>query len=221
LLCLSGVLLALALLSVHTIRTVKELYKLSGQEIWDPHLPSVHNRAYLEQRLDLEVYRSHRYGSPLTVVALDISGYYRFTAEYGHHAGKVAVEGLAQRLVASLRETDIVARLRDDTLVLVLPDTPESTVGALERRLRAELDKIPVLNTAKPESAPVTINVNFGFSHCLLSTVDGSELLGAAVDNLRGRSLLGPETRSYPAKTKSVVKSTPSTALFDQTLDAA
>ncbi|WP_347558657.1 diguanylate cyclase [Robbsia sp. KACC 23696] len=58
--------------------------------------------------------------APMAVLFLDLDGFKRINDLYGHESGDVLLKRVADRLKASVRTTDIVARLAGDEFVLVL-----------------------------------------------------------------------------------------------------
>lgn len=161
-----------------TVTYFNEVNTGEGINVYDP-VSGVFNRIYLEQRLDSEVARCHRYGSPLAVVAVEIKDYLQLNDEYGHQGSAIATSKLARRLKDLLRETDVVASFSAGRFVLVLPDTPEGSLTGLINRLRSAVDSMVVIDGAGLENS-VKINVMFGTSHCELKTRDGQELIRKA-----------------------------------------
>lgn len=158
-----------------TIAYLVEINSFNGITVLDP-ISGVFNRTYIEQRLDTEVARCHRYGSPLAVVAVQICEFQQLNDEYGHQGSAIATSKLAKRLTSLLRETDVVASFGTGRFVLVLPDTPEGNLAGLVERLRSAIDGMVVIDGGAIEES-VKIDVVFGASHCELDTRDGHELL--------------------------------------------
>lgn len=178
LLVLSAVLVINVFLLRKTIDYIKEVNTINGINIFDP-VSGVFNRIYLEQRLDAEVARCHRYGSPLGVVSVEIKDFIQLNDEYGHQGSAIASTKIAKRLKSLLRETDVVASYSAGRFVLVLPDTPEGSLAGLINRLRSAIDGLVVIDGAGVEKS-VKVNVIFGTSHCELKTRNGHELIHKA-----------------------------------------
>ncbi len=171
-------------LTRQSLESVRKVYQMHDVTIYDP-LTCAHNRAYLGFRLEEEVARSQRYGAPLSILAVDIAGFYQFADEYGHHAGEIAITRLAESLTDSLRETDVIARYRADTFVILLPDTPVANVSSLLTRLKQQLGTLVVLDDSADASKSVSVKTNFGTADCDLATIDGHQLLARALKELR------------------------------------
>ncbi len=183
-LCMAILLLVQSRLSRVSIDNVRKVYQLQDVSIYDS-LTCAHNRPYLGFRLEEEVARSQRYGAPLSVLAVDIAGFYQFADEFGHHAGEIAITRLAEKLTVSLRETDVVARYRADTFVVLLPDTPVANVSSLLARLKRQLGTLVVLDDTSDSAKSVSVRINFGAADCDLATIDGHQLLARALKELR------------------------------------
>lgn len=173
--CFAGLFLSLSLLVCQTLSQLKHLYQGDGIGIFDK-VTRVHNRYYLEQRLDAEVARSHRYNTPLALVAVDLVDFDILNDEYGHQAGDIAVTRVAETLKKQLRETDIVARYYPNCFLLILPDTPERNVHALVNRLEDVLNGLVVIEGTDSEKS-LCVSVRFGLSTCTLSTVNAGEMI--------------------------------------------
>lgn len=86
---------------------------------FDP-LTQLPNRALLADRLAMALAQSRRDGGRVAVALLDLDGFKPINDTWGHAAGDRILIEVANRLRATLRETDTVARLGGDEFVLVL-----------------------------------------------------------------------------------------------------
>ena len=80
------------------------------------------NRALLMDRLQLEMAHAQRDGRELGVVIIDLDHFKKVNDTLGHPVGDELLKGVADRLVASLRESDTVSRLGGDEFVVLLPN---------------------------------------------------------------------------------------------------
>lgn len=174
-----AIIFAYALQTGKTLDYFQEINSIEGVRITDP-VTGAYNKTYLEQRLNSEVARSQRYGSPLSVVSVSISGHLIMQREFGHQALGIAGRKVASRLKEVLRETDVVTTLGNGRFLLILPDTPEGSVDTLITRLYGALDGMKIICGAGKEES-VCINVNFGKSHCGLHTNSATELIDRAI----------------------------------------
>ena len=81
------------------------------------------NRRVLEESLKREFSRAGRYGTPLSVVFLDLDNFKELNDRYGHDFGDEALKYVAIHLMVMSRESDVVARFAGDEFVVILPNT--------------------------------------------------------------------------------------------------
>jgi diguanylate cyclase (GGDEF)-like protein len=85
----------------------------------DP-LTRLANRALLEERLEAELAHARRYNEHVALLVIDLDGFKRINDTLGHAFGDAVLRELAQRLRASVREIDTVARIGGDEFVVVI-----------------------------------------------------------------------------------------------------
>ena len=100
----------------------------------DP-LTDILNRRGLMERLEEALARSRRHKRFFAVCVMDLDGFKVINDLYGHPAGDLLLRTIAERLQATLRQTDAVARLGGDEFVLLLEDLeqPDDLVITLSR----------------------------------------------------------------------------------------
>ena len=107
---------------------------LEVQATHDP-LTGLLNRRALEARMLEEVNRVNRYGTPLSVLMLDIDFFKKINDSFGHAAGDHVLSALARFLLSTLRNTDVVARYGGEEFVALLPMTRQADAMPLAERL--------------------------------------------------------------------------------------
>ena len=99
------------------------------------------NRRAMRQRLNEEIARAHRAGSPLACLLIDLDNFKGVNDRHGHQAGDEVLREVAQALMGEFRAFDRVARYGGDEFVVILPNADiQSATTAAERaldRLRA------------------------------------------------------------------------------------
>lgn len=125
----------------------------------DP-LTGIANRFAYNERLQLEVARWKRYGSPLTMAVWDIDCFKDVNDRYGHQAGDKALALIAQLIRKEIRDTDFVARYGGEEFVLLLPETAlRESLAAAEHIRRAVMD-----SGFHYADEPVPITISCGIS---------------------------------------------------------
>lgn len=105
------------------------------QAIKDP-LTGLYNRIAFEERFQHEVKRWERYGSPLSLIILDIDHFKNVNDSYGHKTGDRLLKFLADVLQNQLRETDMLVRFGGEEFVVLSLDTDAENALTLAEKLR-------------------------------------------------------------------------------------
>jgi diguanylate cyclase (GGDEF)-like protein len=106
--------------------------KRTEEVIWqqanfDP-LTGLPNRRMFQDRLEHEIKKSHRDGSPLALMFIDLDKFKEVNDTLGHDKGDILLTEAAQRIAACVRDSDTVARLGGDEFTVILSelDDPSS-----------------------------------------------------------------------------------------------
>jgi diguanylate cyclase (GGDEF)-like protein/PAS domain S-box-containing protein len=108
-------------------------------------LTGLANRELFQESLHLAVQRARRDGTAVAVAYLDLDNFKELNDTKGHHVGDQLLAAFADRLVASTRDVDLVARQGGDEFLLMIADLPRSgsevVVRAVAERMLAALDE--------------------------------------------------------------------------------
>ena len=96
----------------------RELAHLSSHD----QLTRLPNRRFYDQRMDLALRRASDRQSMAALLILDLNDFKKINDTYGHGTGDKLLVTVAERIQATLRETDLVARLGGDEFAAVLED---------------------------------------------------------------------------------------------------
>lgn len=98
------------------------------------------NRTKFTEQLNSCVARLERYGTPFSVMFLDLDQFKSVNDSRGHMAGDKLLTQVARRIDSLVRESDIAARLGGDEFAIILPnDADADNAGRLAARLIEEI----------------------------------------------------------------------------------
>lgn len=107
-------------------------------------LTSQWNRATILQRLEQELVRTNREGTPLGLAILDIDHFKKVNDSYGHLAGDAVLRGVAQRIASVIRPYDSLGRYGGEEFLVVLPGCNRNRAWQVAERLRLSFSKVPI-----------------------------------------------------------------------------
>jgi diguanylate cyclase (GGDEF)-like protein len=139
----------------------RERLLISG--LTDP-LTELHNRRYLDRRLNEELSRASRYHQPLCCLFIDADHFKRINDTYGHQAGDCVLRELASRIRSQLRASDVATRYGGEEFALLLPQSNLSEAMLLAERIRLEVAQSPI---QLEDGQTVALTVSIGVSETL------------------------------------------------------
>ena len=115
--------------------TALALVRARAEAGTDPVAGCMNHRA-MRRRLDEEIGRAARAGSPLSCLLIDLDDFKLVNDRHGHQAGDAVLREVVQALVGEFRAFDRVARYGGDEFVVILPNAAlESATAAATRAL--------------------------------------------------------------------------------------
>ncbi|MDN3558539.1 sensor domain-containing diguanylate cyclase [Vreelandella neptunia] len=92
------------------------------------------NRRAGLQRMDEEIKRFKRYGTPLSIAMYDLDDFKAFNDTYGHSAGDSVLQQITTLISEILRDTDSHIRLGGEEFLIIMPGvTAEEAYQGMER----------------------------------------------------------------------------------------
>jgi diguanylate cyclase (GGDEF)-like protein len=122
----------------------------------DPVAGCLNHRA-MRRRLDEEIDRATRAGSPLSCLLLDLDNFKLVNDRHGHQAGDVLLRAVVQALVGEFRAFDRVARYGGDEFVVVLPNAGLASAAAAANRALERLQAVPAYEGGPGISASIGV----------------------------------------------------------------
>ncbi|MCL7462884.1 diguanylate cyclase [Pseudomonas sp. NW5] len=117
-------------------------------------LTGLYNRRAGERELERAFAARVDDGQPLSVLLLDIDHFKAINDTWGHPAGDVALQQVAELLRTQVRSTDRVVRWGGEEFLIVLPHCPLHTAHTLAEHLRASLAATEI-----PEIGHLTLSI--------------------------------------------------------------
>jgi two-component system, cell cycle response regulator len=100
-------------------------------------LTRLYNRKYFLDTLRKEFAYCLRHRVPLSLVMFDVDRFKSVNDTYGHPAGDLVLQRVAQRVLDTVRTEDVLARYGGEEFALMLRDSPEAHALACAERCRA------------------------------------------------------------------------------------
>ena len=147
--------------------------RLKSLAATDP-LTGLANHRHFHERLRSELLRAERAGGEVAVIALDIDHFKRVNDLHGHARGDETLKALGESLRASVRESDMVARLGGDDFMILLPGADGGYAREVADRAReALLRRCPVLGSISAGFAcfPAHANADTSLEELALSAL--------------------------------------------------
>ncbi len=138
-------------------RLHEESERLAFEASTDP-LTGLSNRRHLDEFLGEQFRISARYGTPLSVLMVDIDHFKDVNDTHGHPTGDQVLRELALALRETQREADLCARYGGEEFVVVLPATAGEGAMEVAERIRTTIERRAMLAT----SATLKITVSVG-----------------------------------------------------------
>lgn len=153
----------------------------------DPLVQLPNRRSFL-RRLDYSVADVHRHGVEGAVLFLDVDGLKSINDKFGHEAGDKALVEVAKLLAASVRTTDVVARLSGDEFAILLERTDELSAWRMAERIVEKVDDCRFCI----ESVCVDLSIAVGVAMIRLGDTSQAVLTRADREMYRIKALSGP-----------------------------
>jgi diguanylate cyclase (GGDEF)-like protein len=122
-------------------------------------LTGLYNRWFVMEKIDSELNRALRHGSPMSLLMLDIDHFKRINDTWGHSAGDQVLQGIGKLLRECCRVYDVPGRYGGEEFCIVLPETKmgNTTVVAERIRHRLEATELPCGETSIAVTASIGI----------------------------------------------------------------
>ena len=117
------------------------------------------NRRGTLARLETEVARSARTGTPLALAMLDLDHFKNVNDTFGHSVGDEMLRHFARLVDDESRSYDIVGRLGGEEFLLIAPETDLEEAAIVAERIRTRVAAEPLRMNGEPIPMTVSIGV--------------------------------------------------------------
>jgi len=153
-------------------------------------LTGLYNRWYVIEKIDSEINRALRHGSPMSLLMLDIDHFKRINDTWGHSAGDQVLKAIGQLLRDSCRVYDVPGRYGGEEFCIVLPETRMGNTTVVAERIRQRLESTEL--SCGDESITVTASIGIAG----MDESGSSEILSpAALIDRADRALYSAKSR--------------------------
>ena len=123
----------------------------------DP-LTGLWNRHHFGEQLQRTLNEADRYGTPVSLVLVDVDHFKRVNDTWGHEAGDSVLKQVARILQDGVRSVDICVRYGGEEIALLLAQTDSEHAVEVAERLRARICAQPLRHGL----ADITVTASFG-----------------------------------------------------------
>lgn len=152
---------------------------LAADQTIDP-VTGLWNLRAFGDRLALETARHVRYGSPLSLILLDVDGFSAVNEALGEPVGDVILKALAERLASQLRSTDMLARHDGDRFAVLLPGIGKTSAFAVADKLRDAVRSAPLRADCDGYTHEVAVTLALGVTGATASRQEPLVLMESA-----------------------------------------
>ncbi len=160
---------------------------LRRKTVTDP-LTGLYNRRHLFAQLELEVVRSRRYETPVSLLILDIDGFKTINDTMGHLTGDAILRQIGQVIKESIRRIDWAARWGGEEFAVVLPATDCQKARLIAERIREEVEIRVQDVLPATKRRPVTVSIGLSSISCLRGAHEGIDDIVSRADQAMYRA---------------------------------
>ncbi len=143
-------------------------------------LTGLWNHLVIVERLNQEINRSHREGTPLSVVLVDVDHFKKVNDSFGHLAGDLVLKEISAIFTRSLRSYDYVGRYGGEEFLLILPNCKIERALIRTEQLRQAVEAAHIMYG----ETKLQVTASFGVASPLLSQCEAEAVIQAVDEAL-------------------------------------
>jgi diguanylate cyclase (GGDEF)-like protein len=134
---------------------IEHLTMLQGQDA----LTGLANRRGFDHAMAMEVERSSRFKTPLTLCVMDLDNFKAVNDTYGHQCGDNVIKTMAAVLQTEMRMIDTAARIGGEEFALLLPGTGQARALNLLQRIQSIIQSTEIICDAAKLNMTMSMGV--------------------------------------------------------------
>lgn len=136
-----------------------DLYEATLELATSDSLTGILNRRAMERLMDNEIARSQRFGTPLSVLLIDVDNFKAFNDRLGHLVGDEALKAIANLLKRSVRRVDAVARFGGEEFCVILPQSGEEAAVEVAEKLVELVRRLDLKGASKQPLGHMSVSI--------------------------------------------------------------
>jgi len=165
--------LELLLARTRTLLEFKAYLDVCEEAAFTDHLTGLANRRRFERQLEREVARMERFGSPFSLLMIDIDSFKSLNDSFGHDTGDEAIRRIGKVLREGTRGIDLAARIGGEEFAVLLVETRKEGGFEVAERLRSAIKMMEI-----PQARHIT--ASFGVAECPSDAQTAADIVKAA-----------------------------------------
>lgn len=141
-------------------RELSEAYETIEQLALTDSLTGLANRRNIMNLMAIEVSRSARSGSNFSLIMCDIDFFKKVNDAYGHDTGDYVLKMVAEVMMTSLRQQDVISRWGGEEFLIMLPYTDLQKAVAVAEKLRESIKNTEMNFAGEKFSITMTFGVS-------------------------------------------------------------
>jgi len=161
-----------------------QLYEQANRDA----LTGLYNRHYLSSALKQELEKATVEHYPISFVMLDIDFFKKVNDKFGHDAGDMVLQYVAQQLIQQVRANDIICRYGGEEFLVVLPKTFIAEAFQIAERIRTSFSQSKI---SFKQNIEVSITISAGIATFPIHGKNCTTVISAADTSLLKAKLIG------------------------------
>lgn len=120
-------------------------------------LTPLFNRRHFMDELERWCWRTHRYGGEYGLLFIDVDNLKAVNDAHGHAGGDALLQNVAKTLLASIRRSDVAARIGGDEFAILLDNIPEAALDGKAKKIAKAVAQQRMLIDGKPITSSISI----------------------------------------------------------------